>query len=286
MTPTPFRTRFAPSVTGYLHLGHVVNALWVWGWADRHGGEVLIRLEDHDQGRYRPEYERAILDDLEWLGLRDRAIGVERQSDHWERYEAAAASLAARGLTYYCDCTRRQVAEAVEAGEGETLRYPGTCRDKGLGEGPGRALRLRLTAGVERFEDLRLGMQEQDPQAQAGDFALRDGRGQWLYQMCVTVDDLTDGITHVIRGEDLLESTGRQIHLGRLLGRATPAAFLHHPLVRDASGRKLSKKDFAKSLGDLRREGWSPERVLGEAARLGGLGPGPLGAADLRSLFG
>ena len=284
---TPIRTRFAPSVTGHLHLGHAVNAVHVWGIASALGGEVLVRLEDHDRGRYRPEYETSILEDLEWLGLRGDFPTPSRQSDHQDRYHAASRRLAASASTFYCDCTRRMLAEAQGADQGETLRYPGTCRGRALTDGPGRALRLRVEPGVESFTDLRLGRVTQDPASQVGDFVLRDAKGQWTYQHCVVVDDLEEGITLVIRGEDILESTGRQLRLARLLGRTTPPRYFHHPLVTDAEGRKLSKKDFARSLGDLRREGWTPERVLGEAAFLGGLqlARTPLRATELHKLF-
>ncbi|MBW8771964.1 MAG: tRNA glutamyl-Q(34) synthetase GluQRS [Gemmatimonadetes bacterium] len=287
LSGAPIRTRFAPSVTGHLHLGHAVNAVYVWGLAGVLGGDVIVRLEDHDRGRYRPEFEESILADLAWLGLRGNTPAPSRQSDHGDRYAEAASRLGAAGLTFYCDCTRRMLAEAQDPTEGETLRYPGTCRDRGLTEGAGRALRVRIEPGIERFDDLRLGHQAQDPSAQAGDFVLRDGRGQWTYQHCVVADDLAEGITLVIRGEDILESTGRQLRLARLLGRGTAPRYLHHPLVTDAGGRKLSKKDFAGSLGDLRREGWTPERVLGEAAFLGGLHSDrtPLSASDLPTLF-
>lgn len=284
---TPIRTRFAPSVTGHLHLGHAVNAVYVWGLARALGGEVLVRLEDHDRGRFREEFEVSILADLEWLGLRGHHPAPSRQSDHADRYADAAGQLEHTGQTFYCDCSRRMLAEAQDPTGGETLRYPGTCRDRGLTDGAGRALRVRIDPGTERFDDLRLGAQTQDPSAQAGDFVLRDGRRQWTYQHCVVADDLAEEITLVIRGEDILDSTGRQLRLARLLGRGTPPRYLHHPLVTDASGRKLSKKDFARSLGDLRREGWTPERVLGEAAFLGGLTAtkAPISADLLPELF-
>ena len=287
LSGTPIRTRFAPSVTGHLHLGHAVNAVYVWGLARALGAEVVVRLEDHDRGRFRPEFEESILADLEWLGLRSDLPAASRQSDHADRYEGAAERLSGTRQTFWCECSRRMLAEAQDPTEGETLRYPGTCRDRGLAEGAGRALRVRIDQGEERFDDLRLGPQVQDPSGQAGDFVLRDGGQQWTYQHCVVVDDMAEEITLVIRGEDILESTGRQLRLARLLGRTVLPRYLHHPLVTDPSGRKLSKKEFARSLGDLRREGWTPERVLGEAAFLGGLlgSPTPLSAAEIGSLY-
>ena len=283
----PVRTRFAPSVTGHLHLGHAVNAVYVWGIARALGGEVVIRLEDHDRGRFRPEYERSILDDLAWLGLTGNGTD-SRQSDHPDRYARSAERLSAEGRTFWCDCSRRTIAEAQGEDQGDSTRYPGTCRDRGLTEGPGRALRLRVEPGTEAFTDLRLGPITQDPAAEVGDFVLRDARGQWTYQHCVVADDIAEGITLVIRGEDILPSTGRQLRSMRLLGHTSPPRYLHHPLVTDAAGRKLSKKEFAKSLGDLRREGWTPERVLGEAAYLGGLlsTTRPLRSDDLPTLLG
>lgn len=281
--PDPIRTRFAPSVTGHLHLGHAVNAVYVWGLARALGGEVVVRLEDHDRGRYRPEYEQSIIDDLTWLGLHAHGDPVSRQRNHQDRYETAARRLADSHLVFHCECTRR----TLESEQGEGSRYPGSCREKGLSPGPGRTLRFRVDDRPVSFTDLRLGHQRQLPAAQCGDFVLRDAQGQWTYQHCVVVDDLAEGITLVVRGEDVLESSGRQILLHEALAERPLPAYFHHPLVTDASGKKLSKKEFAKSLGDLRREGWTPEQVLGEAAFLGKLrpDPSPLQVTALVSLF-
>lgn len=282
----PIRTRFAPSITGHLHLGHAVNAVYVWGMARALGGEVVIRLEDHDRGRYRPAYEESILADLGWLGL-GSPLPLSRQRDHQDRYLTASRRLSDSAQTFYCDCTRKSLAAGQGADQGEHTHYPGTCRSRGLAEGGGRSLRLRVDPGVEAFTDLRLGPMSQDPAVEGGDFVLRDGKGQWTYQHCVVADDLEEGITLVIRGEDILGSTGRQLRLARLLGRTIPPRYFHHPLVTDDQGKKLSKKEFARSLGDLRREGWTPERVLGEAAFLGGLCADrrPLKPAELETLF-
>jgi glutamyl-Q tRNA(Asp) synthetase len=271
-------------VTGHLHLGHAVNAVYVWGLARALGGEVLVRLEDHDRGRYRPEYEQSILDDLVWLGLNAEGDPISRQLENQGRYEDAARRLAASGLVFNCECTRR----TLESEQGESSRYPGICRERGLPSGVGRTLRFRVDDRPVSFTDHRLGPQRQLPAEQCGDFVLRDAQGQWTYQHCVVVDDLAEGITLVVRGEDILESTGRQILLHEALAERALPAYFHHPLVTDASGRKLSKKEFAKSLGDLRREGWTPEQVLGEAAFLGGLrsDSSPLHQKDLITLFG
>lgn len=273
-----------------------MNAVYVWGLAGALDGQVVLRLEDHDRGRFRAEYEAAILDDLEWLGLVPDLGGIAafragpspyRQSDGVARYVAALDVLRRRGLTYACECSRASQAHDDVADDGDERRYPGTCRDRGLHDAPGRRIRVRMDPGLERFVDLRKGTQAQDPAAQCGDIVARDVAGDWTYQFAVTVDDLAQEITLVIRGLDLLASTGRQLRLARLLGREVPPAFLHHPLVTDAAGRKLSKRDFATSIGEHRAAGRTPESLLGEAAFQGGLlpSPRPLAAAELPGLF-
>lgn len=273
-----------------------MNAVYVWGLAGALEGQVVLRLEDHDRGRFRGEYEAAILDDLEWLGLVPDLGGIAafragpspyRQSDGVARYEAALDLLRRRGLTYGCECSRASRAPDDVADDGDERRYPGTCRGLGLHEAPGRRVRVRMDPGSERFIELGNGTQAQDPADQCGDIVARDVAGAWTYQFAVTVDDVAQEITLVIRGLDLLASTGRQIRLARLLGRTVPPVFLHHPLVTDAAGRKLSKRDLAKSIGDHRAAGRTPESLLGEAAFLGGLVPEkrPIAAAELSALF-
>lgn len=252
-------TRFAPAPTGYLHIGHVLNAICVWEAARRLGGRVMLRIEDHDQQRSRREYEAALREDLAWLGF--SADDESRQSDRGAIYEDALSRLRAQGLTYACACTRKDL-----TGE----RYPGTCRDRDLEEAPGLGIRLRLEPGDEAFDDLRLGRQVQTPAAQCGDLLLRDRLGFWTYQFAATVDDFVQGITHVIRGEDLLASTGRQIRLARLLGRDAPPAFLHHALIMKTPDQKVSKSDGDTGVRDLRAAGWTPARVKAEAARHAG----------------
>ena len=268
-------TRFAPAPTGYLHIGHVLNAAYVWGLARQMRGRVMLRIEDHDQQRSRPEYELALREDLAWLGF--VADDESRQSDRVGIYEEALARLRAKGLVYACGCTRKDI-----AGE----HYPGTCRDKGLPEGPGTGVRARIEPGEERFDDLRLGPQVQTPADQSGDILLRDRLGFWTYQFAATVDDFVQDITHVIRGEDLLSSTGRQIRLARLLGRDTPATFLHHPLIMKSREQKISKADGDTGIRELRAAGWSPARVIGEAAARGRLieTPRDLAIGDLERL--
>jgi glutamyl-Q tRNA(Asp) synthetase len=257
-------TRFAPSPTGYLHLGHVVNAIYVWGVARAYGGHVLLRIEDHDRIRCRAEYEDALLEDLDWLGFRADAgrHPLLRQSDEPAAYERALDHLRRTETVYVCDCSRKEI-----GGE----QYTGRCRMRGLKDGPGRGIRVAIGPGVERFDDLLLGPQEQAPADQCGDLLLRDRDGNWTYQFAVTVDDCRQQITHVIRGADLLSSTGRQIRLARMLGRAAPPHFLHHPLVLKEKGEKLSKSDRDTGVRDLRQMGLTAAEVIGRAAAAVGL---------------
>lgn len=277
--PAYRRTRFAPAPTGFLHLGHVVNALEVWRQARATGAEVVLRIEDHDRQRCRPEYEVALLDDLEWLGfmpdqppLAEFRAGASswRQSDCGAIYEAAVERLRQRGHhLYYCDCSRATVAAGEEPLDPNTERpYPGRCRERRLGPGPDRGLRLLLPEQEQHFVDLRLGPQRQLPSQQCGDLLLRDRRGNWTYQFAVVVDDERQGIDLVVRGEDLLESTGRQLQLAAMLGRSSPPAYLHHTLIRKPGGEKLSKSSGDTGVRDLRREGRTAEDVLRLAGRL------------------
>jgi glutamyl-Q tRNA(Asp) synthetase len=277
-------TRFAPSPTGLLHLGHLVNAIYTWGLARALGGPVQLRLEDHDRSRCRHEFESGILEDLAWLGF--VADGPPaRQSDRLARYADALASLTERDLTYWCDCSRQTVRTDGGTVGGE-LRYSGRCRDRRLGPGGSRGVRVRLDDTVERFDDGRVGPQAQRPAAQCGDLLARDRHGQWTYQFAVTVDDVQDGVDLVVRGMDLLQSTGRQIALARLLGRPRPAVFVHHPLILAPSGEKLSKSNRDVGLAALRADGVSPEEAIGRAAAAVGLieKPTALAAEDVAGL--
>jgi glutamyl-tRNA synthetase/glutamyl-Q tRNA(Asp) synthetase len=261
----PVVTRFAPAPTGYLHLGHVLNAIYVWA-AARHngpGGRVLLRIEDHDRTRSRPELEAALLEDLAWLGYEPDG-GVTRQSERSSLYERALEDLRARGLTYACECSRADIGAGA---------YPGTCRHKNLPDAAGFGMRVRLDSTIERFEDLRLGPQEQRPSEQCGDVLVRDRDGNWTYQFAVVVDDWLQGVNLVIRGEDLLDSTGRQIQLARLVGRAQPPAFLHHELLMKTATQKLSKSDGDAGVRDLRAKGWSAEAVIEQAKTLAAQSP-------------
>lgn len=277
LPPAP-RTRFAPAPTGVLHLGHVVNAVLVWGVARAVGGRVLLRLEDHDASRCRPAFAQAILDDLAWLGFEPDEGGqptVVRQSDRGTVYEAALARLEAAGLVYACACSRRSLAELAGHVANVETPYPGVCRDLGLPREHPAALRVRLPDNVVSFDDALLGPQVQHPAVQCGDLLLRDRLGQWTYQFAVVADDLAQRVDLIVRGRDLLESTGRQFLLAGLLGRSVPPVVLHHPLLVRADGRKLSKSDGATGIAELRDAGWTAQAVLGLAAVRAGLLPEP-----------
>ena len=254
-------TRFAPAPTGFLHLGHVVNALHVWGAAREQGGSVLLRIEDHDRQRSRPEYDAAILEDLAWLGFAHHGP-VVRQREREAIYQEALRPLIDRGLVYGCRCTRSDL-------QGE--RYPNTCRERGAPLADGVGWRVRFEPGIERFVDTIKGPQEQDPSEQCGDLLVRDRLGNWTYQFVATVDDHLQDITDVIRGEDLLASTGRQLRLAWLIGRRTPPRFWHHPLVMKSPTQKLSKSDGDTGIRELRASGMSSAAVLDMARKVGNL---------------
>lgn len=258
-------TRFAPAPTGYLHLGHVANAACVWREARDRGARVLLRIEDHDRTRCRPEYEAALREDLAWLGFVPDTE-VPHQSERGERYAEVLGMLEQRGLVYPCDCSRKDI--AAEAGDvvNEETRYTGRCRTRALDPATTLARRVIMQHGVERFHDLALGAQEQSPAEQCGDLLIRDRAGNWTYQFAVTVDDFDQGVTLVVRGEDLLASTGRQLRLARLIGRIDAPTFLHHPLIRKPGGVKLSKSDGDTGVRELRAAGASAGEVLARAA--------------------
>ena len=276
----PPLTRFAPSPTGFLHLGHVVNAIYVWGVARALGGRVLLRIEDHDRIRSRPEYEAALLQDLAWLGFEPDAglAPLLRQSDTLSVYEDALAVLRATTEVYVCECSRKDI-----GGE----RYDGRCRQRSLPPGPGKGLRVQLAGRTETFDDALLGPLTQTPAEQCGDLLVRDRDGHWTYQLAVTVDDARQNVTLVIRGGDLVSSTGRQIQLARMLGRRNAPIFLHHALIHDERGEKLSKSAGDTGVRDLRSAGFSAPEVIGLAAYQVGLigARESIGASEVAGLF-
>jgi glutamyl-Q tRNA(Asp) synthetase len=265
-----YRGRFAPSPTGPLHAGSLVAALASWLDARAQGGTWLVRIEDVDGPRCRPGTDLRILGQLATCGMLADEPPVW-QSDPARRalYTAALDRLVAAGSAYPCACTRQDIAAALSASGLEHERfgerpYPGTCRG-GLRGKAARAWRLRVAEGIVEWTDRRLGAQQQDVAAAVGDFVLKRADGLWAYQLAVVVDDAEQGITDVVRGEDLADNTARQIVLQHALGLPTPR-YLHTPLVRAADGHKLSKQNGAAPL-DLA----DPVRALQAAAAVLGL---------------
>ncbi|MCZ8153406.1 MAG: tRNA glutamyl-Q(34) synthetase GluQRS, partial [Rhodobacteraceae bacterium] len=256
-----FRTRFAPSPTGPLHLGHAYSALLAHNMARAAGGEFLLRMEDTDLDRCRPEWEAQIVDDLTWLGLRWDGP-IHRQSDKISAYNARLEPLAERGLLYPCSCTRADIRAALSAPqEGVAFAvYPGTCRHRAMADRrPGDALRLNLSAALDalgtppHFTETgpgHAGTHQIDRTmalAQIGDVVLsRKGEDIVAYFLASAFDDADQGISHVIRGEDLFDFTPVQVILQRLFGLPTPL-YHHHRLIRDDQGKRLAKRDDARA---------------------------------------
>jgi glutamyl-tRNA synthetase len=284
--------RFAPSPTGELHLGNLRTAVVAWLSARSAGGRFLLRVEDLDRERSRPEHERGQLADLAAIGL-DWDGEVMRQRDRFGRYEAAMARLREAGLVYECYCTRREIRAEIEAAPSAPHlpadAYPGTCRDLEPGRAAelraaGRPPALRLRASGQRIEvDDRLAGHLA---AGVDDFVLRRNDGTPAYNVAVVVDDAEQGVTEVVRGDDLLESTPRQVLLQGLLGYPTPS-YLHVPLVRNEAGHRLAKRDGAVTLGALRAAGVGEHAVVAWVARSLGLADGeePVTLADLVERF-
>lgn len=283
--------RFAPSPNGRLHLGHAYSALENARLAARFGGRLLLRIEDIDTTRCRPDLVAALVDDLAWLGLPFEPDPL-RQSARFPVYEAAAAGLRARGLLYPCACSRTEIAAAVAAREAETGRpwprdpdgaplYPGTCRDRdpdsvlAAARRTGRPVAWRLDRtralaaapgphAYRRFDDDGATESVAADPARWGDVVLVRKETPTSYHLAVVVDDAAQEITHVVRGQDLEAATDLHVLLQRLLGLPTPL-YRHHGLLRDAAGSKLAKSLGARPLADLRAEGWTAQEVRAAA---------------------
>lgn len=261
-----YATRFAPSPTGPLHLGHAFSALTGWQRARAAGGRFLVRIEDLDSSRCRPEWEAAIFEDLAWLGL-DWEEPVLRQSTRTAAYRAALDHLSAKGLTYACSCTRGDIRAAVTApqeGPDGTV-YPGICRGRGH-DAEGAAIRLDMGAAMERLREVSFednGLHKADTRAMVegiGDVVLARRDGAAAYHLAVVVDDAAQGITEVVRGADLFEATAIHVVLQRLLNLPTPI-YHHHRLIRDENGKRLAKRDDARALAKYRAEGATPDDI-------------------------
>ena len=287
------KIRFAPSPTGYLHEGHLLSALYVWAAAKKWNLKIHLRIEDHDQSRARPAYIEGIREDLAWLGFHYDSESI--QSARSEVYKAALQKLEDKSLVYPCYCSRKQLlAENPQSETGEIV-YQGKClfrretRDDNHTRRATRPTQLGMAepngwdkseAIVQRREephnlrfivpdkfidwhDLRLGDFHENPKLQCGDFPIRDRDNQWTYQFAVCVDDIDENITHIVRGEDIRNSTARQIALMEALGRTERPIYLHHPLIVDENNKKLSKRELAHSLRQDKETGITPEMLFG-----------------------
>lgn len=271
-----FRTRFAPSPTGPLHLGHAYSAMLCHRMARAAGGRFLLRMEDTDRQRSKPEWEELIQRDLHWLGL-DWDGPVLRQSEHLDAYARALDPLLEQGLVYPCSCTRADIQAALSAPQEGVAHpvYPGTCRHRSLSDRQaGDALRLDLARALDGLAGRDLSFTETgathagqhriDPdraQAEIGDIVLsRRGDEGVAYFLASALDDAGQQISHVIRGEDLFEFTSIQVILQRLLDLPTPE-YHHHRLIRDENGKRLAKRDDARAISTFRAEGARPADI-------------------------
>lgn len=281
--------RFAPSPSGRMHLGNVFAALLAWLSIRSQNGRMLLRMEDLDPDRCRPAYIRQLREDLIWLGL-DWDAESPAQSTRTEAYASYFDKLSAAGLVYPCYCSRDQLhaASAPHASDGRLL-YAGTCRDLTPRERAEKtkrpAWRIRVPDAVYRFEDGLFGPVEENLARECGDFIIRRADDVYAYQLAVVCDDGESGVTEVVRGCDLLDSTPRQLYLMEQLG-FTPPTYTHVPLLTDGAGRRLSKRDRDLDLGQLQQHK-TPEQILGLLAHAAGLldRPEAVSARELVPLF-
>ena len=281
--------RFAPSPSGRMHLGNVFSAMMAWLSVRSAGGEMVLRIEDLDPDRCRPEYAGQLKRDLAWLGL-DWDREQTPQSRRTEAYRAQFVRLEAMGLVYPCYCTRSELhaASAPHASDGNVI-YAGTCRTLTPAERAEKtrrpAWRLRVPDRDTAFRDGVQGVYHENLAHDCGDFIIRRSDGVYAYQLAVVTDDAEAGVTQIVRGQDLLSSTPRQLYLQELLGLAAPD-YYHVPLLTAPDGRRLSKRERDLDMGAL-RERYTPEALLGRLAYLAGIceTPEPASAWALSRVF-
>ena len=276
-------SRLAPSPTGYLHLGNARSFLLAWLQARAAGGKIILRIEDLDMARAVKDADTGIVEDLEWLGLDwDNQLSPDYyQSNRFDYYHAALSELEERGLLYRCYCSRKELNEAMSAPHNRTGRYPGTCRNLSDTQRKLRekekdpALRFCVEPDtVVTFTDLLHGTISSHLHEETGDFIVARADGVPSYQLAVVLDDIAMGITHVLRGDDLLDSTPRQLLLYRTFN-AAPPLFTHVPLILDMEGNRLAKRHGSVGISEIREAGYQPDEVIGWLGWSCGLLPDP-----------
>lgn len=268
----PARTRLAPSPTGALHLGNARTFVVNWAMARRRGWSVLLRIEDLDGPRVKPHAGEQAIDVLRWLGL-DWDDGPIHQTHDLSPYHAALRKLHDAGLTYACTCTRKDIEQAPSAPHGDEheLRYPGTCRQKNHPADGEVSIRLRVPDEPIAFTDTIHGRQQVNVQQQVGDFIVATKAGLPAYQLAVVVDDARQRVNEVVRGDDLVRSTARQVLLQRYLNLGDPPRYTHLPLVLGPDGRRLAKRHGDTRLAAYRDAGVRPEAIVGLLAYWSGV---------------
>lgn len=277
------RGRFAPSPTGYIHLGNVWSAFLCWLQVRQQQGTLILRIEDIDEQRSKDVYAKALMEDLHWLGLTwdegpdvGGPFGPYIQQQRYDRYETALAQLRAEGLLYPCYCSRARLQAIGAPHEGEQSVYDGHCYGFSEAERARQtkvpSWRVHVPDKTISYKDEIYGEQLEDLRHQCGDFVVRRADGMFAYQLAVSVDDGAMGVTHVLRGRDLLSSTARQIWLIEHLGYRLPH-YTHVPMLIDGAGHRLSKRQHGITVRQLRDEGWGADQILSHLAIAGGLVP-------------
>ncbi len=267
---SPYVGRYAPSPTGRLHFGNLRTALLAWLHARLHKGEFLLRFDDLDTPRVVAGSEAQIMADLTWLGI-DWDGDVYRQSDHLKDYQSALNYLSEQGLTYPCYCSRKDIQQAVSAPHGATPVYPGVCKNLSVqeqnirAENKQAAIRLHVNDEEILFVDGLAGEQKQSMRQDCGDFVIKRADGLFAYQLAVVVDDIAQGVTDVVRGADLLDSSTRQIYLFQQQNSAPPK-YWHVPLLMDAQGQRMAKRDGSDSIEEWRKSSRTAEQLIADLA--------------------